>query len=192
MVALSCVTGWERLLIPAFVYFFRLLYPFAWVNDDRRATAAAAGGCVLLAGPMLTRIGGVERIKGDLIDDCALASAVKGAGGRLWLGLATTSRSVRPYASLDEICRWSRARRTRSWSIRRRLLAGWSRGWRCSMSCRPRHSRRGLRRGAGIIAAAGLLGWGVMALTYAPTMRLYRRPRMAALGLPLAAFCIRR
>ena len=96
MVALHCESGWERLLIPAFVFFFRMLYPFAWVNDDRRATAAAAGGCVLIADDALARIGGVERIKGELIDDCALAAAVKGAGGGLWLGLTTRSRSVRP------------------------------------------------------------------------------------------------
>ncbi|HEY0613274.1 MAG TPA: glycosyltransferase, partial [Candidatus Elarobacter sp.] len=76
MVALHCASAAERLLIPAFVFFFRMLYPFAWVNDDRRTTAAAAGGSVLLSDHVLLRIGGIERIRGELIDDCALASAV--------------------------------------------------------------------------------------------------------------------
>jgi len=187
MVALSCTTGWERLLIPAFVYFFRLLYPFAWVNDDRRATAAAAGGCVLLSAPMLTRIGGVARIKSDLIDDCALAAAVKGAGGRLWLGLATTSRSVRPYASLDEI--WAMVARSAYTQLNYSpvLLAGTVAGMVLLYLVPPAALAAGAATRRWDVAAAGLLGWGVMALTYAPTMRLYGRPRPAALTLPLAA-----
>src|SRR6202022_3072424 len=124
MVALHCASPWERLLIPAFVFFFRMLYPFAWVNDDARPTAGAAGGCVLISDEMLARIGGVARIKGELIDDCALAAAVKGEGGRLWLQLATRSRSVRPYRSLDTI--WSMVARTAYTQLRLSppLLAG--------------------------------------------------------------------
>jgi len=187
MVALSCASGWERLLIPAFVYFFRLLYPFAWVNDDRRATAAAAGGCVLLAGPMLGRIGGVARIKGDLIDDCALATAVKGAGGRLWLGLATTSRSVRPYASLEEI--WAMVARSAYTQLNYSpaLLSGTVAGMTLLYLTPPLAFVAGSAARRWDLAAAGLLGWGLMALTYAPTMRLYRRPPLEALALPFAA-----
>ncbi|HEY4441966.1 MAG TPA: glycosyltransferase, partial [Candidatus Elarobacter sp.] len=124
MVALHCASPTEQLLIPAFVFFFRMLYPFAWVNDDRRATAAAAGGCVLLAEDALDRIGGIERIAGELIDDCALAAAVKESGGGLWLGLARRSRSVRPYASLETI--WSMVSRTAYTQLRYSplLLAG--------------------------------------------------------------------
>ncbi len=110
MVALRCARGWEPLLIPAFVYFFRMLYPFAWVNDDRRSTAGAAGGCVLIADTALERIGGIASIRGELIDDCALATAVKRSGGGLWLGLATRSRSIRPYRDLATI--WMMVART--------------------------------------------------------------------------------
>ena len=85
MVALACDTPAERALVPAFVFFFQLLYPFAWVNDPLRATAAAAGGTILIRRRALQRIGGVAAVRGALIDDVALAAAVK-RGGRIWLG----------------------------------------------------------------------------------------------------------
>lgn len=186
MVALHCTTPWERLLIPAFVYFFRMLYPFSWVNDDRRPTAAAAGGCVLLSASALTRIGGIERIGGALIDDCALAAVVKESGGTLWLGLATTSRSVRPYASLAEI--WAMVARSAYTQLRYSvpLLGGTVAGMIWLYAVPPAALAFGAARGRWEIAAGGLLGWGVMAATYAPTLRLYRQPRLAALALPLA------
>jgi hopene-associated glycosyltransferase HpnB len=187
MVALHCATGWERLLIPAFVYFFRLLYPFAWVNDDRRATAAAAGGCVLISDAMLARVGGLECIAGALIDDCALAAAVKGSGGKLWLGLATTSRSVRPYVSLDEI--WSMVARSAYTQLRYSapLLAGTVAGMLLLYIVPPVATVAGAVTRRWDIAAGGLLGWAVMAATYAPTLRLYGQPRGAAAALPFAA-----
>jgi hopene-associated glycosyltransferase HpnB len=186
MVELHCGSTWERLLIPAFVYFFRMLYPFAWVNDDRRATAAAAGGCVLISDAMLQRIGGVERIRGALIDDCSLAAAVKTDGGTLWLGLATTSRSVRPYASLDEI--WSMVARSAYTQLRYSplLLAGTVAGMIVLYGVPPAAAIAGVALRRWDIAAGGLCGWLVMAATYAPTLRLYRVPRAAALGLPVA------
>ena len=85
MVALHCDSLAERALVPAFVYFFQLLYPFAWVNDPLRATAAAAGGTMLIRRRALERIGGIAAVRGALIDDVALAAAVK-RGGRIWLG----------------------------------------------------------------------------------------------------------
>ena len=103
MVALSCRGAWERLLIPPFIYFFQMLYPFPWVNDPARGAAAAAGACVLLRREALDRAGGFAAIKGALIDDCALARVIKGlppgaeGTGGIWLGLATESRSIRPY-----------------------------------------------------------------------------------------------
>jgi hopene-associated glycosyltransferase HpnB len=104
MVRLSCRSPAERALVPAFVFFFAMLYPFAWANDPRRRTAAAAGGCILLRQSALARIGGLERIRGELIDDCALAREVK-RGGRIWIGLAESTRSIRPYPRVADIWR---------------------------------------------------------------------------------------
>jgi hopene-associated glycosyltransferase HpnB len=187
MVALHCESAWERLLIPAFVFFFRMLYPFAWVNDDRRSTAAAAGGCVLIAGDVLIRIGGVERISGELIDDCALAAAVKAAGGGLHLGLTTRSRSVRPYEGLPGI--WSMVARTAYTQLRRSpaLLAGTIAGMLLLYYVPVAATFAGVRRRRADIALPGIVAWSLMALLYAPTLRLYRLPLSGAVALPFAA-----
>ncbi len=111
MVRLRCVSFWEKLLIPAFVFFFAKLYPFRWANDPTRSLAAAAGGCSLIRREALTRIGGVGVIRHALIDDCALAEAIKSTGShRIWLGLTSATISLRPYDSLDTI--WSMVSRT--------------------------------------------------------------------------------
>ncbi|HWT05556.1 MAG TPA: glycosyltransferase, partial [Xanthomonadales bacterium] len=187
MVALHCESAWERLLIPAFVFFFRMLYPFAWVNDDRRATAAAAGGCVLIADDVLKRIGGVDCIKGELIDDCALAAAVKGSGGGLRLGLTTRSRSVRAYDGLPAI--WSMVARTAYTQLRRSppLLAGTVAGMLLLYYVPVAATFAGVRRGRMDIALPGISAWSLMALVYAPTLRLYRLPPSGAAALPFAA-----
>ena len=105
MVRLQCRTLAEQALIPAFVFFFFLLYPPAWIRDPRRRTAGAAGGCILIRRAALERIGGIARIRGELIDDCALARAVKQSGGRVWLGLSATAASIRHYRTFGEIGR---------------------------------------------------------------------------------------
>ena len=87
MVLLRCESFWEKLLIPAFVFFFQKLYPFAWVNNPDKSMAAAAGGCILISNQALQDIGGIAAIKNALIDDCALATAVK-SQGKIWLGLS--------------------------------------------------------------------------------------------------------
>ncbi|MEA2721126.1 MAG: hypothetical protein QOJ39_2990, partial [Candidatus Eremiobacteraeota bacterium] len=187
MVALHCESSPERLLIPAFVFFFRMLYPFAWVNDDRRTTAAAAGGCVLLSDDALRRIGGVERISGELIDDCALAAAVKRDGGGLWLGLATRSRSVRPYRSLETI--WSMVARTAYTQLRcsPALLASTVAGMLLLYYVPVAATLAGARRRRMDIALPGAIAWAVMSLAYAPTLHRYGLPRRNAVALPLAA-----
>lgn len=187
MVALHCESSWERLLIPAFVFFFRMLYPFAWVNDDRRATAAAAGGCVLLRDDALARIGGIERIKGELIDDCALASAVKRDGGGLWLGLATRSRSVRPYRSFETI--WSMVSRTAYTQLRYSplLLGGTVAGMLLLYYVPVAAAFAGVRRRRADLAIPGAIAWCVMSAAYVPTLRLYRVRRRNAFALPFAA-----
>lgn len=109
MVKLRCESFAERFLIPPFVFFFALLYPFAWSNNPRRKTAAAAGGCVLMRRSAYERIGGYESIKGALIDDCALAREVK-RGGSIWLGLTEKTRSLRPYPRIADV--WNMVART--------------------------------------------------------------------------------
>ncbi|HEX3468272.1 MAG TPA: glycosyltransferase [Candidatus Elarobacter sp.] len=186
MVALHCASPAEQLLIPAFVFFFRMLYPFAWVNDDRRTTAAAAGGSVLIDERALRAIGGVERIKSELIDDCALAAAVKESGGGLRLTLATRSRSIRPYPSLQPI--WSMVARTAytQLSYSPAILAGTVAGMLLLYYVPVAATVAGLRRRRAGLALPGVLAWATMAVAYAPTLRLYRRPPLGALALPLA------
>src|SRR6185437_5372739 len=104
MVALACNSSAERALVPAFVLFFQLLYPFDWVNDPLRATAAAAGGTMLLRRRALQRIGGVSAVRGALIDDVSLAGQVK-RGGRIWLGHSLLARSIRAYPRAADIWR---------------------------------------------------------------------------------------
>ncbi len=103
MVELSVDTPAERCLIPAFVFFFLKLYPPRWIASPRSRTAGAAGGCILIRARALQRIGGISALRSEIIDDCALARAVKDSGGRLWLGLTHSARSLRRYGSFAEI-----------------------------------------------------------------------------------------
>jgi len=103
MAKLRCKSFAERMFVPAFIFFFQMLYPFAWANDPRRATAAAAGGCMLVRREILQQAGGMASIRDALIDDCALARAVKRSGGKIWMGLTRTSRSLRAYVTFSEI-----------------------------------------------------------------------------------------
>ncbi len=103
MVRLHCRSVAEKLLIPAFVFFFFMLYPPEWIRDSRRETAGAAGGCILIRPVALERAGGIAAIRGEIIDDCALAGKVKGSGGRVWLGVTPDTRSLRVYESFAEI-----------------------------------------------------------------------------------------
>jgi hopene-associated glycosyltransferase HpnB len=103
MVKLHCESLPERLLIPAFVYFFFMLYPPAWTRDRRRSTAGAAGGCMLVRTETLERVGGLESIRGAVIDDCSLARRLKQHGGKLWLGLTDESQSLRRYETFSHI-----------------------------------------------------------------------------------------
>jgi hopene-associated glycosyltransferase HpnB len=103
MVKLHCCSVAEKVLIPAFVFFFFLLYPPEWIRDPRRKTAGAAGGCMLIRPAALARAGGIAAIRHEIIDDCALAAAVKGTGGRVWLGFTQETHSLRAYRSFTEI-----------------------------------------------------------------------------------------
>jgi hopene-associated glycosyltransferase HpnB len=103
MVLLQAKTFPEKLLIPPFLYFFLMLYPPRWIADPQKRTAGAAGGCILMRRAALERIGGLASIRNEVIDDCALARAVKNTGGRLWMGVTRTSMSLREYKTFAEI-----------------------------------------------------------------------------------------
>jgi hopene-associated glycosyltransferase HpnB len=105
MVRLRCESFWERAIIPPFVYFFQLLYPFRRVADPRSRVAAAAGGCILVRESSFRQMGEFREIRGAVIDDVALAARLKRAGGRCWLGTDPEMLSVRAYGSFGEICR---------------------------------------------------------------------------------------
>jgi hopene-associated glycosyltransferase HpnB len=182
MVRLRCRSWAERLMIPAFVFFFAMLYPFAWSNDPRKKTAAAAGGCVLLRMSAYQRIGGFTALRGALIDDCALAKAVKESGGSIWLGLTQATESLRPYPEVADI--WNMVARTAYTQLDYSplLLAGTVLGLVIAYLAPV------LLLFAGETAALlGLAAWFMMAASYAPMLRFYRRSLLWAPLLPAAA-----
>jgi hopene-associated glycosyltransferase HpnB len=183
MVTLECRSLPERLLIPAFVFFFFLLYPPAWIRDPRRATAGAAGGCMLIRPAALERAGGLKAIRSRIIDDCALAATVKRSGGRVWLGLTESSSSTRPYRGFISI--GSMISRTAfhqlhhsSWLLLATLV-----GLAVTYLAPPAL----LFSAATVPAVVGAVAWGAMAVSYLPMIRFYRLRTGWALTLPLAA-----
>jgi hopene-associated glycosyltransferase HpnB len=182
MVALACDSPAERALVPAFVFFFQLLYPFDWVNDSQRATAAAAGGTILLRRRALTRIGGMEAVRDALIDDVAMAAAVK-QGGRIWLGHSALARSVRPYPAVGDI--WRMITRTAYVQLRFSpwLLAATTLGMAVTWLVPPAAALFG----NGAARWLGLTAWLMLAASYLPTLRRFGRSWLWAPFLPLIA-----
>lgn len=182
MVELSCASLPEAALVPAFVFFFQLLYPFAWVNDPLRATAAAAGGTILVRGRALARIGGIGAVRGALIDDVALAVAVK-RGGPIWLGHSTLARSVRAYPHVADI--WRMVARTAYVQLRYSpvLLVGCVLGMALTWVAPPLAAIAG----HGVARVMGVLAWAAMAWAYLPTLRRFRQSPLWAPFLPLIA-----
>jgi hopene-associated glycosyltransferase HpnB len=183
MVKLRCRSLAERLLIPAFVFFFFMLYPPAWVSRRKSSTAAAAGGCILIRPSALERIGGIAAIRGEIIDDCALARAVKRTGGRIWLGMTHETSSIRDYTSFAEI----RAMISRTAFAQLRhstvLLAATILGIVVIYVAPPVL----LFTGNPTAAICGLTAWLLMMLSYAPALRFYGRSVAWAPLLPLIA-----
>ena len=184
MARLRTRTAWERLVVPAFVYFFAMLYPFRRVNGPGR-TAAAAGGCCLVRRTALERAGGVAAIRDAVIDDVALGRAVKRTGGRVWLGLADDVRSVRPYPTLWSL--WQMISRSAYTQLRHSvaLLAGTVLGLAVVFLAPPvlTFASAGDPR----VLAPALAAWLLMTLTFVPMLRYYRQPWPAALLLPVTA-----
>jgi len=187
MVRLRCESVWDRLLIPAFVFFFQKLYPFPWVNDPAKPTAAAAGGCILLAQTVLQNLGGFGGLQGALIDDCTLAQRVKGLGVPIWLGLTSTTFSVRPYGTLAST--WSMVSRTAFTQLHYSpwLLLGTVLGMGLIYLWPPLGLGGGLVGGIPWLVGVNGLTWGLMAGLYCRTLRWYNLPTIWGLTLPLAA-----
>ena len=189
MVRLHCRSTAEKLLIPAFVFFFAMLYPFRSTNDAHAKTAAAAGGVMLVRREALDKAGGLERIRHALIDDCALAHLLKYPhGGRLPTGfielsLATDTVSLRSYPQLIDI--WRMVARTAFTQLDYSplLLAGTVLGM-FLLFCLPLIL---FVAGSPLAGLIGLAAWAVMTVIYAPTIRFYHLPLVWAVTLPLAA-----
>jgi hopene-associated glycosyltransferase HpnB len=199
MAMLRAETGWERWIVPAFVYFFAQLYPFRWVGRTRARTAAAAGGCMLVRREVLAAAGGLGRIAGARIDDVALARLLKRgpARARCWLGFATRVHSRRPYAGLGAL--WDMIARSAYTQLRYSpaLVAATVAGLCWLYLLPPAAALGGLTAAAAAshpagpaawwCAGAGLAGWAAMTVTYGPVLRLYGLSALRAPCLPLIA-----
>lgn len=182
MAELTCTTLAERALIPAFVFFFQMLYPFAWVAQKPRKLAAAAGGCMLARRDALERAGGIAAIRAELIDDCALARRLKEQGS-IWLGLTRRARSLRPYGGFVQIGRMiSRSAYTQ---LRHSplLLAGTVCGMVLFYLAPPLLALFG----SGVARWSGVCTWLLMALAFQPMLRFYRLSFLWGIALPLIA-----
>ena len=187
MAELNSETFWERLLSPAFVFFFKLLYPFARSNDATKATAAAAGGCMLVRADALREIGGFAAIRGALIDDCTLAAALKRHRPPIWIGLTHSVRSLRAYATLGDF--WSMVARSAFTQLR--YSAWWLLLATALMVVTLLMPIVGVVVGVATVdlrltLTAGA-AWLALAAAYWPVVTFYRLPVAAAATLPLAA-----
>ncbi|WP_369255793.1 glycosyltransferase [Streptomyces sp. R35] len=188
MARLRVESVWERLVVPAFVYFFAQLYPFRRIAVKGSRTAAAAGGCVLLRTDAAERARIPDAIRHAVIDDVALARAVKKSGGHIWLGLADRVDSVRPYPRLHDL--WRMVSRSAYAQLRHNplLLAGTVAGLAVVYLVPPVALAVGLAAGNMWAATAGGLAWLLMTVTYVPMLRYYRQPLWLAPLLPVTAF----
>jgi hopene-associated glycosyltransferase HpnB len=189
MAELNCQSFAERFLIPAFVFFFAMLFPFAWVNDPEKRTAAAAGGCMLVKREALVRAGGIAAIKSEIIDDCALGRLMK-RQGPIWLGLTRRSVSLRLYPHIadirDMIARSAYAQLDYSPLVLLGTMLGMALLYVAPLA--------GLFAG-GLAAPFGALAWAAMTVAFQPMLAFYRRSPFWGLALPVigvfyAAFTI--
>jgi hopene-associated glycosyltransferase HpnB len=180
MARLTVETAAERMLIPAFVFFFAMLYPFSWANDPRRSLAAAAGGCMLARRDALELAGGVDAIRGEIIDDCALARLMK-RQGPIWLGLTQRAQSLRPYQSANAVGRMVARSAYAQLGFSPWLLAATVAGMIIVYVTPPALAvfAHGPAMGLGFAA------WVMMIIAFQPILRFYRRPAVWGLNLPL-------
>ena len=181
MVRLHCETLPERLMIPAFVWFFFMLYPPMWIADKRKSAAGAAGGCMLVRTSMLDKMGGIDVIRGELIDDCALAAGIKRVRGSVWLGLSQETRSLRVYSTFEDV--WNMIARTAFTQLRYSpvLLAGSVVGLAFLYVVPPVLALMGHR--------PAQAAWLLMSFLYLPMLRYFGQSVLYAPLLPgVAAF----
>lgn len=188
MARLRVESLWERLVVPAFVYFFAQLYPFRRIARPGSRTAAAAGGCVLLRAGAAERARIPDAVRNAVIDDVAVARAVKRSGGRVWLGLADGVDSVRPYPRLRDL--WRMVSRSAYAQLRHSplLLVGTVAGLVLVYLVPPAAVAVGAAAGSVPCALPGGAAWLVMTGTYVPMLRYYRQPLWLAPLLPVTAF----
>jgi hopene-associated glycosyltransferase HpnB len=182
MAKLRCVSFGERALVPAFIFFFQMLYPFGWVNRPARSTAAAAGGCVLLARAALERAGGIAAVRGELIDDCALGRLMK-RQGPIRLSLTQRVTSQREYPSLADIHKMVARSAYAQLNYSPWLLAGTVLGMLVTYLAAPSLALFG----HGAAQAVGALVWLMMALAFEPILAFYRVSPLWGPALPLIA-----
>jgi hopene-associated glycosyltransferase HpnB len=182
MAKLRCESFAERSHVPAFVFFFQMLFPFSWVNGTTRATAAAAGGCMLVKADALRQAGGVESIRGALIDDCSLAQKLK-AIGPIWLGLTDRVRSIRRYDNLSDVQRMISRSAYAQLNYSPLLLAAATLGMALTFLAGPLLAVFG----EGPARLLGALTWLLMALAFQPVLHFYRVSPLWGLALPAIA-----
>jgi hopene-associated glycosyltransferase HpnB len=180
MAKLRCENWAERFFVPAFVYFFRMLYPFSWSNDPRAQTAAAAGGCMLVKRTALEAGGGIAAIKSAIIDDCALGRLMK-SQGPTWIGLTNRAFSIRPYANMGEIRRMVARSAYAQLEYSPLILTGTLVGL-CLMFVFPPLATI---FGDFAIRMAGAATWCLTALSFQPMLRFYARSPLWGFALPL-------
>ena len=183
MARLPVECWWEGLLIPPFIYFFKLIYPFALANSPSRWVAAAAGGCILIKTDALRRIGSFAALRGALIDDCTLARKVKDSGGSVWLGLSQGVRAIRPYADLGSI--WNMVARTAFTQLR--YSSGLLLACTFLMIMTFGVPVYGLWSDSMQVRGLAAFACGLMLTTYLPVLTYYQRTWWWLPTLPLAA-----
>ncbi len=183
MVKLACRTPAEKALIPAFVFFFLQLYPPAWIRSRNLKTAGAAGGCVLIRPEALRRIGGIAAIRNEVIDDCALARAVKRSGGRIWMGLTQETYSTRSYGTFAEIGRMISRSAFNQLHHSSVLLAATLLALLFTYLLPPLL----LITGNAVAMILGAMAWLLMSAAYFPMVRFYRRSPLWSVALPVIA-----
>jgi hopene-associated glycosyltransferase HpnB len=183
MVKLHCESLAEKLLIPAFVYFFFMLYPPAWIRATHRSTAGAAGGCMLVKAETLERSGGLESIRGAVIDDCSLARLLKQHGGRLWIGLTDQSQSLRRYETFSDVEHMVSRTAFNQLKHSSLLLLCTITGMVITYLAPPLL----LLTRSRLTIFMGAAAWAAMTMTYSALVRYYRLNPAWALTLPLAA-----
>ncbi|MCA9469831.1 MAG: glycosyltransferase, partial [Nitrospira sp.] len=186
MVRLHCKNIWEKLLIPAFVYFFQQVYPFPLINNPNSPVGGAAGGCMLVRNRALKQVGGMAAIRGEVIDDCALGLKIKRIG-KIWIGLTDSEHSIRPYVGLDDI--WVMVTRTAYTQLRYSplILVGTVIGLALVYLFPPLVTLTWPLHGNAPAGGLAVFAWLIMMYTFQPTVRLYALAPIYGVALPVAA-----